>query len=97
MQLPILDCNDCGACCMEISSPPFLPDELNELPVDLREDYLAQCEKIEWDDDERPCFWFDVESKRCRHYENRPEVCQEFEVGCDACHGWREQFKVGEA
>jgi Fe-S-cluster containining protein len=40
------------------------------------------------------CLWFDVPTRRCRHYEDRPPVCREFEVGGEGCLGWREEFGI---
>lgn len=36
-----------------------------------------------------PCLWFDEATKRCRHYEWRPDICREFEVGGEGCLEWR--------
>jgi Fe-S-cluster containining protein len=44
---------------------------------------------------ELPCLWYDEETKRCRHYEHRPEYCREFEVGGEDCLAWREPAGQG--
>jgi Fe-S-cluster containining protein len=31
------------------------------------------------------CLWFDAATRRCRHYDWRPQVCQDYELGGDAC------------
>jgi Fe-S-cluster containining protein len=36
------------------------------------------------------CLWFDPVSRKCRHYEHRPPVCREFEVGGEDCLAWRQ-------
>jgi hypothetical protein len=41
-----------------------------------------------------PCLWLDLETRRCRHYEWRPDVCRLFEVGCGPCLDWREELNV---
>lgn len=49
--------------------------------------------ELEWDIDEHafrydqglPCLWYDAETRQCKHYEHRPEVCREFEMGGDDC------------
>ena len=98
MSLQILTCDGCGACCAEQGSPPFLPHWIegtdanrlkDEQPV-LFNDYFDRI-TVEPDRYDRglPCFWYDEATKRCIHYEHRPDVCREFEVGCDACHEWR--------
>lgn len=38
------------------------------------------------------CIWLDRENNRCRHYEWRPEICRNFEVGCSGCLRWREKY-----
>lgn len=42
-----------------------------------------------------PCFWYDPETKGCRHYEHRPTICREFEIGEPACHRWRRLYQIG--
>lgn len=39
--------------------------------------------------EEVPCLWLDPLTRRCRHYEDRPPVCREFQVGSAACHRHR--------
>ena len=31
------------------------------------------------------CLWFDAENRVCKHYEWRPQVCHEYELGGYAC------------
>lgn len=31
------------------------------------------------------CLWFDTETRRCRHYEFRPPICIEYELGGRSC------------
>jgi Fe-S-cluster containining protein len=38
---------------------------------------------------ERPCIWLDLATKRCRHYEHRPKLCRDFELGGEECVGFR--------
>ena len=38
-----------------------------------------------------PCFWFDEATRRCRHWEFRPTICREFEVGGEDCKDHRER------
>lgn len=83
-------CDDCGACCLHMVRPPFyrLGDPAWAWLVLTRPDL---AEEIDADidahpgDDERPCLWLDLETRRCRHYELRPEICRDFEPGCYAC------------
>jgi len=35
--------------------------------------------------DDIPCVWFDEDQARCRHYEQRPQACRDFEIGGTLC------------
>lgn len=35
--------------------------------------------------EDQPCLWFDLETRRCRNYHDRPTVCRDFEPGSDYC------------
>jgi Fe-S-cluster containining protein len=41
-----------------------------------------------------PCLWFDPQTRRCRHYEHRPQACRVFEIGSHDCHGARRRAGV---
>lgn len=88
--VPGFDCNGCGACCLHMASPPLSAEEIEALPAELKAEMKAWLDSDEsWDDSYRPCFWFDADTKTCRHYEHRPGICQDFEVGNPACLGMR--------
>ena len=86
-QLPlIVDCSDCGACCMRTPVPPFQPGEdvTKDVPDELLKlirDRIAADQQF----DLVACVWFDEERKQCRHYDLRPDACRRFEVGSDPC------------
>lgn len=40
------------------------------------------------------CCWYDVEHKRCKHHEHRPNVCRDFQVGSPDCLAWRDAFAI---
>lgn len=46
--------------------------------------------------DGMPCVWLNRVTGRCRHYEFRPDVCREFEVGGEACLRYREKEGLDE-
>ena len=99
MTLPIIEsCNGCGACCMEMNSPPFIgrtDPELIALPAEVRESYEARMRKRDADGwpDGVPCFWLDMTTKQCTHYEHRPDVCRNaLERNDAACHEWRKEY-----
>lgn len=35
------------------------------------------------------CFWYDANTKQCRHYGHRPELCRNFIVGGSKCVSYR--------
>lgn len=42
-----------------------------------------------------PCLWYDEKTKRCKHYEHRPQTCREaIEPGDQACLATRRAFKI---
>jgi Fe-S-cluster containining protein len=100
-------CDGCGACCQVVTSPPFRR-VFNEGGEDAwerlkweRPDLLAELLA-----DERarrasggpfhgtPCLWYDPESRRCRHYDDRPSACRAFEVGGGDCRDARRRAGV---
>jgi uncharacterized protein len=108
--LPILDCDNCGACCMEQGSPPGYTLLLAGMPVWDKDDTerfeALPAEALEilrqYKSDllanrvtcDGPCVWLDRETKRCRFYEHRPQICRDFERGSEACRTWREEYEV---
>ncbi|MEQ9406477.1 MAG: YkgJ family cysteine cluster protein [Fuerstiella sp.] len=85
--LPIIEsCDDCGACCLCTPVPPFEPGEevARDVPAELLQpihDRIAADEHFQL----LCCVWFDTASRRCRHYELRPEACRRFEINSDLC------------
>jgi hypothetical protein len=44
---------------------------------------------------DHPCIWLDMETRRCKHYEFRPDVCVEAVLpGDDACRSDRRRFGI---
>jgi len=95
-QIP--SCEGCGACCMEMGSPPFdsFPSEdggaseIDCLPPHVLAEYEAGM-RIRREDgfpDGVPCFWLDAD-RRCQYYEHRPSVCRLFARGSADCLAWR--------
>jgi uncharacterized protein len=82
MELIVLSCAGCGACCNLQQHPPFMPTELDALPPGLAAELQAAMTR-----DKRktgPCLWLTVD-KQCGHYQHRPEVCRQFELGGEEC------------
>lgn len=94
-------CTGCGACCLHLGIPPFDMYDDDDFDFKILPDALKLDLQAEWDkhfghEAERydgripnatggPCYWLDLETKRCRNYEHRPACCREFEPGCDIC------------
>ena len=94
--MPVLTCAGCSACCEEQGLPPgyLVPARLRFLPEALRDELERHFEEeaaTGWTRHERglPCIWLDGETKRCTHYELRPDRCRDFLVGGDGCAFWR--------
>lgn len=74
---------------MHMSTPPYI-DELEDKPLDVQAEYAAildtQCLVFEAHGiDAKPCGFFDLATRKCRHYEHRPDICIDFEMGSDDC------------
>ena len=71
---------------MRTPVPPFQPGEeaVKDVPLEL---LLPVQQRIAADQhfDLLACVWFDETTKRCQHYEYRPDACRTFEVGSDPC------------
>jgi Fe-S-cluster containining protein len=104
MFLPVVEsCDGCGgSCCRHMVMPPFvrmdgdpewaaLARDHPELHAELDADVDRRRRENDWPD-EAPCTWLDLETGRCRHHEQRPQICREFEVGSDACLHHRSRF-----
>lgn len=89
--LPIVSCDNCGACCMSMMFPPFdEEDGAIELPSQIEEELISAIEagRNQVPGASRiglPCFWLDTETRRCKHYEFRPGICRRFEPGNNIC------------
>jgi Fe-S-cluster containining protein len=44
--------------------------------------------------DDYPCCWLDLETKRCRWYEWRPQICRDLDPGSEGCRVWRDEYNV---
>jgi len=75
--------------------------EFRELPAELKRELIDRWDSVFGDKREKvngritdsvglPCVWLDVETRRCRHYEHRPVLCQEYQPGSDDCLELRE-------
>lgn len=89
--LPILTCDDCGVCCMQIGTPPYTGIDGDVPPPWLEWNVNRHCDRL---DRRLPCIWYDLKTRRCQHYEHRPQICRDFEVGCFDCLEFRRDHKI---
>lgn len=88
-----ITCDGCGACCLHMSVPPYDEEELEILKYGHPQayaDYLAVMETRTVQlavvgTDFIPCGFFDMVTRRCRHHEVNPVICEMFEVGGIVC------------
>lgn len=89
------DCHGCGLCCHGQEALPvgywlgvLADDDGRRLPHELRgeiEDLRRRFDRDGWPANGEPCVWFDPVRRTCRHYEFRPDICHEFELGGADC------------
>ena len=94
---PPPDCTGCGACCERNGSPPLLlnsalgtseahPYRFPGMPAALIaeiDDHFLGLHRGQ--EPPGPCVWYDAARQRCRHYEWRPQICRDFEIGSPSC------------
>jgi Fe-S-cluster containining protein len=89
MNLPVISCEGCGACCSKQGTPPMLIEEYLALPKHLQWNRNKHASRYDYS---LPCLWYDANLKRCSNYEHRGLVCREFEVGGPDCLTMREDL-----
>ena len=104
--LPVItkaECKGCGACCRHVGHPMFVragffdsepagEEAWQNLPEDLKREVSDYLDALDGDDLGESCIWLEPDGT-CRHYEHRPRVCREFEVGGESCLSVREEQK----
>lgn len=97
-------CDGCGLCCEGIGSPVLLyqsrpdcdgphpqrPPGLPQHLIDEIDDHFLGLARGQ--EPVERCLWYDPEKKQCRHYEWRPQICRDFEMGGEACLMLRKAF-----
>jgi Fe-S-cluster containining protein len=85
-------CKGCGVCCTGIHWPPFFfPEEEWAQFKQRHPDLAREIEEVRAGGDRdregyvMPCIWFDLASRRCIHYDLRPEICRDFKPGGSDC------------
>lgn len=72
----------------------------HRLPENLRVEldaYIETYQHREYGPDveslDGPCYWFDPETRQCKHHAHRPRVCRDFEIGSRLCRQWRDYYR----
>ena len=92
----IKKCKRCGACCLDIGTPPFLPEEMAGLPQSIRETVEALFETDpDRSESGKPCYFYDEIGHACRIYQCRPKICRQFGPGGKACRDHRSAQRAG--
>jgi len=90
-------CAECGLCCQGIGSPvlvyqsdprltgahPLRPSGLPQSLIDEIDEHFQGLQRGQEPLDR--CLWYDPAAKQCKHYQWRPQVCRDYELGGDAC------------
>lgn len=74
------DCEGCGGCChliVELAEHERVPGNATEINDDN--------ERVIRRRDDCSCVYLDPTTRRCRIYENRPQVCRDFNRGSGLC------------
>ena len=67
-------------------------ERFRNLPEDALQSLEAYRDQ-ESHPDGKPCIWFDEESRQCKHYGHRPEICRTgLERNDEGCRRWREAY-----
>jgi Fe-S-cluster containining protein len=80
---------------MQQGHPPHTDDERERLPQALLTPIVNYVSTLTESDVGRPCQWLDLETRACRHYEHRPQICRDFERGSAMCGLLRWRYRVG--
>jgi uncharacterized protein len=88
------------------TTPPQGPDDLVPdgdywrfwtMPEALRAELLAYYDRVparRIPGGGHPCLWLDLETRQCRHYEHRPELCRQLPVDGPSCLSWRTDYGI---
>lgn len=64
------------------------------LPDGLKQQINDHIDSLTDIDIGKPCIWLDMESKQCKYYERRPQLCRDFEIGNPHCVRMREAYEI---
>ena len=60
-----------------------------DVPEPLKTELESHISGLEEIDMGQPCIWFNPETLKCNHYEHRPQMCRDFEIGNPHCRRMR--------
>lgn len=66
-----------------------------EMPPELRQEILQRMSSYVPPTQgqlDTQCTWLDRDTRVCKHHLHRPQVCRDFEVGCQQCLDWRDHY-----
>jgi len=83
----LVDCGGCTSCCQFCNVPPFQSiEELMEqtdLPNNIRDPIIRYWATLNAVPSPGPCVW--LQGGFCVHWEQRPRICRDFEIGGEMC------------
>jgi uncharacterized protein len=98
---PVPDCVTCGACCMAMPCVGVRPNEevsaedYWDITVEGAGGEIVVDRFVRRDGENYYCASLEIvnnEKALCRIYEDRPQMCRDFEAGSDKCHALRRAF-----
>lgn len=83
---------------MAVGHPQFYRQNDDPLwravPEDLKQQINQHVDSLVEIDLGQPCIWLDLDTLLCKHYEYRPQMCRDFELGNPHCHRLRESYGI---
>lgn len=98
---PVPDCITCGACCMALPCVGVRPQEnvsaedYWDITINGESGEIVVDRFVRRDEETFNCTALEIinnEKALCRIYEDRPQICRDFEAGSDKCHALRRAF-----
>jgi uncharacterized protein len=98
---PVPDCVTCGACCFALPCVGVRPEEKIsaedywDITIEGTKAEIVVDRFLRRDAENFACTNLEIENGEralCRIYEQRPQICHDFEAGSDKCHTLRRAF-----
>lgn len=65
-----------------------------QVPAELKQEVNQHIDALTDVDIGKPCIWLDLQTRRCKHYDHRPQMCRDFEMGNPHCQRMRESYGI---